>query len=201
MSKIYQLKETKLPYIYSSGLWNQKGWDLGENATADMFEVFIVGTSNMLKEAESKEYPTAVVFEEPNEEFSVAAIVRFIPSTDENMPGHWDYSWTFYKDDIPENARIRKIKENDIQVYYRVAAQKFRFGFDSPASLVDCGNFLFKCLSQFLSDNVTEDEDITLNLDGVFQARAGVENGEVAKSMELVGEVKAIIKSDDKNEV
>lgn len=202
MATIYQMKETSLPEIYSSGLYNQKGWDLRQDAAMDMAEVFIVGTSNLLREAENKEYPVAVVFEEPNGEFSVAAIVRFILPEDEKMPGHWDYAWTFYKEDIPDNARIRKISEVDTHVYYRaVAGQKFSFGFESPASLSDCGNFFFKCLSQFLTDNAKEGEEITLNLEGVFQARAAVENEEVVKSLEITGEIKAIVKNDAGQEV
>lgn len=197
----YQMKETALPDIYSRGLF-EKGWDLGQDSAMDMAEVFIVGTSQLLKDIKSEEHPVAVVFEDVNEEFIVGAIVRFIKSEDENMPGHWDYCWTFYKEDIPENARIRKIKENDVQVYYRaIAAQKFTFGFVSPASLSDCGNYLFKCLERYLCDNAKEDEETVIELPGIFQARAVVENDEVVKSLELIGEVKAIIKDDAGHEV
>lgn len=200
--KTMNLMETNLPELYSRGLYDEKGWDLGAAQTDKMAEVFFEGVSTVLKDIKSKEYPVAFVFDEPNGEFSGAAVVRFIENEDKNMPGHWNYIWTFNKEDIPDNARQVRLKDIEFQVYFRtVAAKKFVMGFISPASMVDCGNYLIKQIKQWLADNVTEGDEVCLSQEGVFQARAGVEDGEVVMSIEVLGETKAIIKDDAGNEV
>lgn len=200
--EMMKLMETNIPSLYSKGLFDVKGLDLSANLTDKIAEVYFTGVSNALKEVKSKEYPVAFIFDEPNENMNAAGIIRFIPSETADMPGHWNYVWTFNKEDIPTNARIIRLVDTDFQVYFRtVAAQKFVMGFQTPASLVECGNFLMKQIKQWLTDNAKADEEIGVELDGVFQARAVVENDEVVKSIELIGETKAIIKSDADNEV
>lgn len=199
-----KLMETSIPELYSRGLYDVKGFDLGAAVTDKMADVFFTGVSTALRDVKSKEIPTAFVFEEPNMEMSVAAIVRFIPAEeDSNAPGHWNYVWTFYKEDIPENARIIRLKDTDFQVYFRtIAGQKFVMGFKSPSAMVDCGNFLMKQIKQWLADNAKPGEEVGVELDGVFQARAEVNsNGEVDMAIEVIGETKAIIKSDADVEV
>lgn len=194
--------ETQIPEMYSRGLFDEKGYDLGAAQTDKMASIFFIGVSNALKDVKSKEYPVAFVFDEPNLELNAAAIVRYIPAESEDMPGHWNYVWTFEKEDIPENARILRLKDTEFQVYFRtIAAQKFVIGFKTPAALVECGNFLMKQIKQWLSDNAKDGEETGIILDGIFQARAAVENNEVVRSLEVIGETKALIKDDAGNEV
>lgn len=200
--ELLKFMETQIPELYSRGLFDEKGYDLGAAQTDKMAEIYFTGTSNALKDVKSKENPVAFVFDEPNMDLNAAAIVRFIPDESGSMPGHWNYVWTFNKEDIPEDARIIRLKDTEFQVYFRtIAAQKFVIGFKTPASLVECGNFLMKQIKQWLSDNAKEGEETGVILDGIFQARAAVENNEVVKSLEVIGETKAIIKDDENNEV
>lgn len=199
--KEFKLMETQLPELYSRGLYDECGWDLGASETDKVASVFFIGTSEALKATKSKDYPVAIVFDEPNGEVNAAAIVRYIPG-EKDQPGHWNYVWTCYKEDIPESARVIRLKDDDFQVFYRsVASQKYNFGFKTPASMVDMGNYLFKSINKWLTDNATPDDKIMITLDGIFQARAEVEDNEVVKAIEVIGETKAIIKSDADNEV
>jgi hypothetical protein len=194
--------ETSIPELYSRGLFDVKGYDLGAAQADKMAAIFFTGVSNALKDVKSKEHPVAFVFDEPNMDLNAAAIVRHIPAETDDMPGHWNYVWTFYKTDIPEDARILRLKDTDFQVYFRtIAAQKFVMGFRTPAALVECGNFLMKQISQWLTDNAKPEEEVGVVLDGIFQARAAVEDNEIVKSIEVIGETKAIIKDDAGEEV
>lgn len=200
--KEFKLMETQLPELYSRGLYDEYGWDLGASETDKVASVFFIGTSEALKASKSKDYPVAMVFDEPNGTVNAAAIVRYIPSETKDQPGHWNYVWTCYKEDIPENARVIHLKDDDFQVYYRtVAGTKYNFGFKTPGSMVDMGNFLMKSINKWLTDNATPDDKVMITLDGIFQARAEVEDNEVVKSIEVIGETKAIIKTDATEEV
>ena len=106
------------------------------------------------------------------------------------------------KEDIPENARQLRLKDTEFQVYFRtIAAQKYVIGFKTPAALVECGNFLMKQIKQWLADNAKEGEETVVTLDGIFQGRSGVENNEVVRSLEVIGETKALIKKDANDEI
>ncbi len=198
----YNFMETQIPELFSRGLYDECGWDLGAGEAAKQASVFFIGTSEALKATKSKDYPVAFVFDETNGEINAAAIVRFIQNEDPSLPGHWNYVWTVNGSDIPENARIIKLKDTDFQVYFRtVSAQKYNFGYKTPASMCDTGNYLMKCIKKWLADNAKPDEEVCVELEGVFQARAIVEDNEVVMSIEVIGETKAIIKSDADIEV
>ena len=81
---------------------------------------------------------------------------------------------TFMSCHLFQTPRLFHYFDKDLDVLYIHHMTQLPIFF-LPLSLSDCGNFFFKCLSQFLTDNAKEGEEITLNLEGVFQARAAVE--------------------------
>lgn len=197
---IYNLSETKIPKMFSEEMYD-RGWDMTPSITDDVAEVFINGTSYALKDAKSTEIPTAMVFEAPNGDMYAGAVVRYIPSQDPDMPGSWSYIWTFDKDDIPENCRILRSSDTGFHSYFRTMSSSFFFGFSEDSSITDMGNCIFKAISHWLQENAKPDEEVGVELEGVFRARCVIEDNEVKKSMELIGEAKAIIKDDQAIEV
>lgn len=195
------LMETSIPELYSRGLYDEKGYDLGAAHTDKIAATMFVGASEALSAIKSKDYPVAFVFEDQNGDLNAAGIVRYIPNEDVSMPGHWNYVWTMEKSDIPEGARIVRLKDNDFQVYFRTAAAKYVFGFKDPTALTECGNYLMKQINKWLTDNAKPDDEVGVQLDGIFEAKAIVEDNEVIKYIGVIGETKAIIKSDAANEV
>ena len=60
---------------------------------------------------------------------------------------------------------------------------------------------LLKTIKKYLIDNANEVDVTEVELEGVFQARSAKEKDEVVYSIEVIGETKAIIKSDEDIEV
>lgn len=200
---IRALNETKIPQIYSTGLYSENGYDLAQEHTHKILDVLVCGTTACLAEVKSKDFPVAFVYEEANKEFIAAAIVEYFPNEDDaTKPGNWNYSWTFDKTDIPENARILTAYDNDMATFFRsVAHSKHSMGFDSVESMGDLFRYLLKTIVKWLDDNAAENEENGVSLDGVIQFRVAVENGEKVMSAEPDGEIKQLIKDDAAIEV
>jgi hypothetical protein len=49
---------------------------------------------------------------------------------------------------------------------------------------------------KWLDENAKMDEEVTIEQDGVFQARVGIEAGQKVFSLEPAGEIKMLIKDD-----
>ena len=195
------LNETTIPKMFSKELYEEKGYTLSPMHTDKIANVLFTAVSEALKATKSKEYPVVFLFAGNNQEMYAAAIIRFIPNEDESMPGHWNYVWTFDKNDIPDNARVVSIRDNAFETYFRMVANQNKFGFEDTTSTIECCNTLLKNISQWLQENAKEDEEMGVKMDGVFQARCILEDKEVVKSLEVIGETKAIIKDDAGNEV
>lgn len=198
---IMNLMNTSIPSLLSKGLYDDKGYDIGDNVTDRLAKTYFRGVSFALKEMKSKDYPIAYVFEELNGDMHAAAIIRYFPSEDPSMPGHWNYSWTFNKEDIPKDAKI--VTSSDIEPHQKIRneASNYLFGFKNETAIGEIGNYFFKVLSQWLQDNAKPDEEVGVQLEGVFIARCDIEDNEVAKGLELIGETKQIIKDDQDIEV
>lgn len=192
--------DSNLPTIWSKIIYDQDGFTLSATHCDKMMYVLFTGVSNALKAMKNKEYPVAFELDMPNKEFVGAAIVQFIPGEDGN-PGHWNYVWTFDKEDIPSNARVQSITNTLTWVYFRACAgAKYGMTFEPNTEGIAMSRLLW-CINQWLEDNANENEEVGIVLDGIFEARVAVEDKEKVKSLEVIGETKAIIKDDADIEV
>lgn len=196
---VTQLKDTPIPKNYSTGLYHEKGYDLAADHTNKVLEVMVLGVTECLASAKSKEYPVVYSFVESNGEFIAAAIVQYFANEDDpTKPGNWNYSWTFDKEDLPE-GEYRNISSNDTEFlsYFRaVGMTKYGMVFEQPDYAGDLFRYLLTVIRNYLNDNASEAEEKAVKYDGLIQFRVAVEDGEKVMSIEVDGEVKQIIKDD-----
>lgn len=193
---LQQLKDTKIPKIYQTGLYSEKSMDLSWEHTDKMLSTMVAGVTEYLSSIKSKDYPVAFAFRESNDEFIAAAVVEFHEGNKGEV-GNWSYSWTFYEDDIPSNARIENPYKAEIVQYFRnIAINKYSMIFDQPDYPGIMFSYLLSVIKKYLNDNASESEEWGVKLDGVIQFRVAVEDGEKVLSAEVDGEIKQLIKDD-----
>lgn len=193
---LQQIKDTKIPTIYQTGLYNEKSFDVNCEHTDKMLYIMVYGVTSYLASIKSKDYPVAFEFRESNNEFIAAAVVEFHPGNKGEV-GNWSYTWTFYEDDVPKDARVKNAyDEATLQFFRAPAVNKYQMIFqqaDYPAILF---TYLLSVIKKYLNDNANESEEWGVKLDGVIQFRVAVENGEKVLSAEADGEIKQLIKDD-----
>lgn len=191
------LMESSIPELFSRGLDEEKDLTIGSNHTDKIATVVFEAVARCLHDVKVKEYATAFSFEDLAGDTIACAVVQYHESEDKSQPGNWSYVWAFDKSIVPAGARVIKITDTQAQTYFTsVAGSRYKMGFETTQGLVETANYFLKTLSRYLEDNVTKDKPVEIMLDGVFQSRAAFENGEVVKSLEPIGEIKAIVKGD-----
>ncbi len=197
------LMNSSIPQIYSNGLYREIGYDVPAEHTDKVLTTLVYGITDLLAAVKSTAEPISVVIKEANDEFIVAATVEYFENEDDpKAPGNWSYTWTFNKDDVPENARIISLYDGEYASYFKnVAASKFNMGFHKSEYLGDLGRYLMKIIKRWLIDNAGKSDDEGnpidgVSLEGIIQFRTGVENDDVVLSAEPDGEIKQMIKSD-----
>lgn len=192
------LMESQIPQNYQTGLYNEKGYELAAENTVDVADVLFSGVSECLGDIKNKEIPVAFVFEQNNQDFVAAAIVRYIPNEDDpNKAGAWNYVWTWYKDDVPSNARIVRASESDMSIYFRgTGLRKYGMQWKDINAINECSRYLLQQIKNWLDNNAVEGEVVEVHQDGIFQASVAIENGEKVYSIVPDGEMKKLIKDD-----
>ena len=198
-----KLNETNIPQNYSTGLYNDKGYDLSRDHTSLIADILFTGVSECLGDVKTKEHPVAFVFKKNNEEFIAAAIVQFIENKDDkNKAGAWSYTWTWNQEDVPKNARLIGPEDAEMGVYFRgTAKNKYGAAFRGQAAIIEVTRYFLETLSKWLEENAVETEEIAVEEPGVFQAAISIENGVRVKSLVPEGEIKKLIKDDSAIEV
>ena len=193
-----QLMETAIPENYVRGLDTENNVELGATHTDKVADILFTVVSNILKLAKSDKQPTVFKFENLGD-FIAGGIVTYHANDEADKPGNWSYVWTFDKEDVPENAKVISITDPEIYPQFTgYAGNKWRIGFINRETMILMMNYLLQTIKNYLISNATLEEETAVELEGVFQARSIVEeNGEVVCSIEVVGETKAIIKSDE----
>lgn len=188
---------SSIPEVFSRGLSDDKGLVVGANHTDKIANVLFIATSELLKELKNKEFPAVFRFTDLNGDLIAAAIVKYNANTDAKQPGNWSYIWTFDAADITDGSRIMDNTDTKSYPYFvSTAGSKYHMGFNQQSYISELSTYLLKTISKWLDDNANDKEETVIELEGVFQARCGVEDGKVVKSIEVIGEVKAIIKDD-----
>lgn len=192
-----KLFDTNLPHNFSKGLYEECDLTFNAQYIDKVIDVIFTGTVLFLNGAKKIDTPVALVFEREDKSVIAAAIVQYFDNDDKSNPGNWNLVFTLDENDIPENANIFYASNPSVHPFLRsVAADKYHFIFDAPNSLVLLPRYFFENLRKWLDENAKENEEISIDLDGVFQARAAVEGGEKVFSIEPAGEIKMLIKDD-----
>lgn len=193
-----KILDTNLPDNFSKGLFEEKSYDLAAEHTTKIFYTLFAGAGELLNGAKSKTRPTALVFEDMQKNLIAAAIVQFIGNEqDETDPGKWSYVWTFDEENIPQDALKISIQDPQTHPYFRaIAGDKWGIKFKDSSALVILLTYALEQLRKWLDENCTESGETKIEMDDVFQARVGLENGAKVFALEPMGEIKALIKSD-----
>lgn len=193
-----KLNDTQLPGMYSDALFHEKYLDLAPEHMDKMFDVLFTGSANLLKNAKSTDRPAAFVVRNDVKVFVAAGIVQYFENADDsNNPGNWSLVWTFDESDIPENSLVVDFDDVQTHSYFiACAGEKYGIQYNNEASLVDLLVYALQQLKKWLDQNVKEGTETLIEQDGVFQARAVVENGEKVFALEPAGEIKNLIKDD-----
>ena len=198
-----KLMESQIPQNFATGLYNDKSYDLSGQHTEMMADIIFTGVSNALGAIKTKEQPVAFIFKKNNDEFICGAVIKFIPNDDDpTKAGSWSYVWTFDKEDIPANAKLIGCEDANIIAYFRgVARNKYGAAFRDQAAITECTRYLMQTISKWLDENASDQEEVGVELEGVFQATVAVENGIKYKALVPEGEIKKLIKDDSAIEV
>jgi hypothetical protein len=192
-----KLFDTVLPEMYSKYLFEEKNTDLSSEFTDMLSDTLFTGTANILASCKSMEHPVAFTFTKLDGSFVAASIVQYFKNEDKDNPGNWSLVWTFDEKDVPESAL--KIDFNDPQAssyFAGSAGSKYGIRFESTASMINCLLGFLVCLKKYLDENAKEGAEVSVEQDGVFQARVVVENKEKVFALEVDGEIKNLIKDD-----
>jgi hypothetical protein len=198
-----KLNETNIPQNFSTGMYNDKGYDISGDHTSIVADILFTGVSECLGDIKTKEQPVAFVFKKNNDEFIAAAVVQFIENEDDkSKAGSWSYTWTWYQDDVPANAKLVGPEFAEMGVYFRgVSKNKYGAAFRDQAAIIEVTRYFLETLSKWLDENVSESEEIAVEEPGIFQAAIAIEDGQRVKSIVPEGEIKKLIKDDSAIEV
>lgn len=192
-----KINETTLPQNYSKALYEERGFDLAKEHTDKITDILFTGVADTLNELKSKEHPTAFVFQNVSGDFVAGAICQYFENEDPEKPGNWSLVWTFDESDIPANAVVYSLNNEQTHSHFRgVAGDKHGIRFKYPEAIVTMLTYLLQQIYKWLDENAKEGEEVIVEQDGIFQARVAVENGEKVFAIEPAGEVKMLIKDD-----
>lgn len=201
MSQIINLAESDIPMNYSNVL-NSKEYVWQPSDTEDFYIVLTIAISDFLKRKKSKSETVGLSISDTDGSFKLGAIVGYEPPTEEDPSGNWSYAFTFNKEDMKQCTKIYDHSDAAFQtIFNHDAYQEKRMKFDNGEIvyeiLIDAAN----CLYLFLDQNAQESSEVTLVLDGYFEARVTVEDGVKVMSLTPDGAMKTLVKGDKEAEV
>lgn len=191
-----EFASTNLAHNVAHGLYNEKGYDVGETHVEKLYYTLFYGVAHVLKDNKSKEAPTTFTITELSGKPVAAATVEYFEG-EGNNPGNWSLVWTFNPDEIPENG-VKFDLQNDLtHSYFRsIAGDKYGMRFRDRTAVVALMTYIVEQLYKWLDENAKEGEVVEIELDNIFTAKVEVVDGVKVFAVDPSGEVKTIIKDD-----
>ena len=195
-----KILESSLAENISKGLIEDKKYDLPPEFIPRLFTVAFFGTSHLLakrRKENNSGKPIAFVIDDMYGKTVACAVLQLIEGADASLPDSWNLVWSFDSADIPENADVAHLTKDNCHPIFEVVGHKMcNMEFKTGSHLVNLLTYIFEMLRKWLDENAKETEVVSIEQDGVFEARVAVENGEKVFAIEPAGEVKIIIKDD-----
>ena len=195
-----KILESNLASNISKGLMEDKDYDLAPEYIPRLFKIAFFGVSYLLaaKRKESNtDKPVAFIIDDSFGKVVACAILQKIDGVDETLPDSWNLVWSFDPADVPENADVAHLSHSGTHPFFEtVAAKRCNSEFKSSAHLINLITYIFEMLRKWLDENANESEIVSIEQDGVFEARVAVEDGVKVFAIEPSGEVKIVIKDD-----
>lgn len=193
-----KLTDTQLPSIYSNALYEEKYLNLAPEHLDKMYDILFTGTANLLSNAKSTTRPASFVFNADNGTFIAGAVIKYFPNADDaGSPGNWSFIWTFDEADIPTDGLKMSIADTQTHSYFISAAgEKYGIQYKNESAIVTLLTMAMSQLKKWLDQNAKENEEVSIECDGIFVARVAVEGGEKVFAIEPDGEIKNLIKDD-----
>lgn len=192
-----KLYDTSLPENYSRGLYDEHNFNLAANHTDKLADVVFSATATILNGVKSKDHPVAFRFEKSQNQFIAAAVAQYFPNEDSKKPGNWSLVFTFDEKDIPDGTVSYSITDPQIHSYFRaIAGDHWKFQFNSPEAIIVLPTYFMSQLYKWLDENAKSGEEVSIECEGIFQARVAIEGGEKVFALEPDGEIKMLIKDD-----
>ena len=194
-----KFKETNILEDYSKAL-AQQCFLIGPSHTYRIATVLFHGVSVCLGAMKSTTIPKAIVFRSIDHSFIAGAKVEYIANIDDPTnpaAGRWDYTWTFFEDDL-KGCDCVEVTNNSLVTSYFIssAISLFNMKFAGPDLCSLMMVMMVELIINWLKENATESEPAILTLEGVFKATAIVENGKIVMGIVPDGEMKVLIKDD-----
>jgi len=194
-----KFKETSIPEDYSKALVEQ-GLLVGPSHVYRIAIVLFHGVSSCLGAMKNPSVPKAIVFRSLDHSFLAGAKVEYIKNEDDPTnpaSGRWDYTWTFYEDDLKGADCIEAVSNSLVASYFVASGlQLYNMRFNDAETSIVLVTFMLEMIIAWLKENVSETEDATLTLDGVFKATSTMDKGKVEMGIVPDGEMKVLIKDD-----
>lgn len=194
-----KFKETNISEDFSRSL-AQQCFLIGPSHTPRIMTVLFHGVSSCLAAMKNTTIPKAVVFRSLDHSFLAGAKVEYIANADDPSnpsAGRWDYTWTFYEDDL-KGCDCVEVANNTLVCTYFIssAITLYNMKFAGQELCITMMTMLVEMMINWLKENATETEPAILSMDGVFKATAAVENGKIVMGVVPDGEMKVLIKDD-----
>jgi hypothetical protein len=192
-----ELMKTSLPEMYTKGLYDEFNTMLSNNHVPYLVDIFFNGITTVLGYAKKKDKPVSYLMERIDGTFILGACIQFVESKDKKTPGSWNIFWTFDLNDIPEDAIKFKITDSQTHTYFRsYAIDKYGIKMGTDDNFITIMRYLSICIRKWLDENAKEDNEVSVEMDGVFKARVAIENKEKVFALECMGETTAKAKED-----
>ena len=195
-----KILESSLADIVSKGFIEDKKYDVPPEFVPRGYEIAFFGASYLLsrrRKQNNNNKPIAFIIDDMSGKTVACAILQLIEGADSSLPDSWNLVWSFDPLDVPENADKVCLSNSNCHPAFIITAQKmFNTEFKTGGHLINLITYSFEMLYKWLDDNAKENEVVSIEQDGVFEARVAVENGEKVFAIEPAGEVKMLIKDD-----
>lgn len=161
-------------------------------------ETILESTSDFLRITKSKSSPkTALVYNDKKGNMIVAAVVEYNENESEEGQDNYNYYWTFDKEDITgDDVKLYEGNQSQVQtMFINCCSERHYLDLNAPA-VTSMTTHILGLISDYLTENAKEGEEIKLVHEGYFTASAVVEDGEIVKSFLPEGPMKVLIKDD-----
>ena len=194
-----QIEDSSMVSVLIHDVSKRLGGFLDQSMAVKTYKALFVGATRFLSTVKTTKNPVAFTVSDKEGNFVVAGVVEYTdaPDAEDDITGNWNFYFTYRKEDIPENATVYDVKNQQTHETITAAAWEYASArFEGTEALIDIFIIAFEVLRDYMMEGAVEGDVYELVYPGVFKAQSAVEDGEKVVSLIPDGLIKKMIKDD-----
>lgn len=197
--KKFELKETRIPGLFSTEILQKTSLDIPEYEVEKCYNSLFMAMAHYCAMNKSKDTKIALIIRDLKNNFKMAFVVQFIPGDNEEVDnkGNWAITLSLDEKEVEDAKKYYTTDSGFVYLLSKTTRDMYGFRYAQGEVVPKIIELLIDFLLKWMDEEAKPGEDVEIDLPGFLIAQASVDGDKIIKGITPGENLKNAVKNDN----